>query len=90
MATRSKQFTLNWRDLLKGFLIAAGTGGLVTLYEASQHGWDMFSDDTVRKATVSAIGAGIAYLIKNFGTNSDGGVIKPKQKLNNEDEPLGI
>ncbi len=90
MATRSKQFTLNWRDLLKGFLVAAGMGGLTTLYEVIENGADFFSEATVNSALKAAILAGIVYLIKNFVTNSDGGVVKPKQKPNTEDEPLGI
>lgn len=55
----SKQFTLNWRDLLKGLIMAIGTPVLYLIQEMIP-GWNL---DPIAQAALSAL---ITYLLKNF------------------------
>lgn len=68
----SKQYSLNLRDYVKGFLIAAitaivtGCGQMIEIYLTSP----TFSIDKVSVVLVikTGLGGGVAYLIKNFLT----------------------
>lgn len=63
----SKQFTVNWRDIAKGFLMAAIGAALSPILESLQAG--IFKIDWLHVAA-GAITAGLAYLMKNFFTPS--------------------
>lgn len=60
----SEQFSLNWRDLGRGALIAVISAVLTSVYEAIETG----GLETIQWKTVLtvAVGALVAYLIKNF------------------------
>lgn len=60
---------LSWKDVKKGLIIAALTGGLTAIAPA-------FTAGVITIATLQAFGIGagtglIAYLLKNLGTNSE-------------------
>lgn len=64
----SKQYTLNWRDLAKGFLMSVITAALTVMAESLQAGTLKFDWQDI--GAVSAL-AGIAYLLKNFFTKPE-------------------
>jgi hypothetical protein len=73
---RSVFFRLNNFDLLKGLLIAFLTAlfaGLIQLFEAGPF---TFTWVTFQPIVYSAVSAALAYLIKNFFTNSTGVMLK--------------
>ncbi len=65
----SKFFSLNWRDVAKGFLMAVLTPVVVIIQQSLEAG--IFILDW-KSIGLSAIGGGVAYLAKNFFT-------KPKE-----------
>ena len=66
----SKLFTLNWRDLANGLVIAVG-GVILGMIESGT--FDIFSADwtTIGKL---ALNAAVIYLAKKFFTTSNGTV----------------
>jgi hypothetical protein len=61
----SPLFTINWRDIAKGLLIAILTPTLVLIQQSLSAGtltlnWEQLG--------MAAVGGGVAYLIKNFLT----------------------
>lgn len=59
----SKKFSLNWRDVTKGLLVAAGTSVAVFIQECldkEEWVWDW------KSVLMAAVGGGLTYLIKNF------------------------
>ena len=65
--TTSKQWMLNYRDFLKGLLVAVIGAVLTTVQTSLDAGSLTFNWKTI--ATVG-ITAGVAYLVKNFATPS--------------------
>ena len=65
--TTSKQYTVNWRDILKGLLIAIVTPALATIEQSLEAGTLTFNWKLIG---ISSLSAGIAYLSKNFFTKS--------------------
>lgn len=77
---RSVYRTLNLLDLGKGLLIAFLTAlftGLVQLFEAGPF---VFDWPTFQPIVYAAVSAALAYLIKNFFTNSTGDLLKRELK----------
>lgn len=77
---RSIYKALNAFDLGKGLLIAFLTAlftGLIQLFEAGPFAFDWL---TFQPIVYSAISAALAYLIKNFFTNSTGDLFKRELK----------
>lgn len=71
----NKQYTLNWRDMLRGLLIAVVTASLTGVYEAiTQCG---ISCIDWKQTGGIALAAGLAYLIKNFFTPTEIVVVNP-------------
>jgi len=64
--------SLNWLDALKGFILAVITALVIGVYQALQAGTIAFTWVFWQPVVLSAVGAGIAYLVKNFLTNSTG------------------
>jgi len=63
----SKQFTVNWRDILKGLLMAVIGAALSPVLESLEVGnWVI----DWKHVAAGAITAGVAYLMKNFFTPS--------------------
>ena len=60
--------TLNWKDLVKGLAVAVIMAILTIAYEevATEGAFNW------KKIGIAAFGAGLAYLIKNLGTNFEG------------------
>ncbi len=76
----SKFRTLNMVDLGKGLLIAFLTAlftGLIQLFEAGPF---TFTWLTFQPIVYSAVAAAMAYLIKNFFTNSTGELLKREKR----------
>jgi hypothetical protein len=59
----SKQFSLKWRDAVRGLIIAVLTPAIVILQQSLQAGVFVFDLKTIGMA---AVGGGLAYLAKNF------------------------
>lgn len=65
---------LNWKDLLKGLAVAVIMAVLTTVYDLLNTG----SALDYKKIGLVALGAGIAYLIKNFGSDQQGNILGVK------------
>jgi len=76
----SNLFSLNWKDLLKGFLVAVLAALLTGVYQALQAGTIAFTWVFWQPIVLSAVGGGIAYLLKNFIQNSSGEILKADVK----------
>lgn len=64
----SKQYTLDWRDAAKGFIVAAITAGVTVIAESLETGTLHFDWKNIG---IVSLTAGIAYLTKNFFTKSE-------------------
>jgi hypothetical protein len=76
--TMSNFGTINWADILKGFLLAAITAVITGIYQAIQTG-GLPSMADLQTIGIVALGAGLSYLIKNLLTNSDGTPLKKEE-----------
>ena len=77
---QSSFLRLGWRDAVKGFVVAAITvvlGGLYTSVEAG-------SLPSAAQLQTLGLAAGIAYLLKNFLTNSEDKILtkEPEKSVN--------
>jgi hypothetical protein len=77
---KSKLFTLNSTDLLRGLLIAFLTALLTGLLELFQAGPFLFNWPAFQPIVYSAIAAAMAYLIKNLLTNGENKFLMPEKK----------
>jgi len=75
----AKFLSLNVMDLLKGVIVAAGTGAGMILYPVLQSG-KVPSKGDLMIAGGSALAAGISYLLKNMFTNSKDEFAKAEPK----------
>jgi len=73
---KSKFFLLNWRDFLKGFIVAVITVLLTGLYQAIEAGQFPTSWTQWKAILIASLGAGIAYIIKNLLSNSQDKFLK--------------
>lgn len=64
----SSLYGLNWQDALKGFIVAVITAGLATVEQSISAGI-MPNLIQLKTAGLVGLGAGLAYLIKNFFTS---------------------
>lgn len=76
METKSGFLQLNWKDLVKGFLLAILTAFIAGLYQALQNGGISFTWAFFQPMVYTAIAAGLAYLIKNWLTNDSDQFLK--------------
>lgn len=74
---RSSLFSLNWRDFLKGLLLAVLSAVVTFLYQVIQTGIT-FDAEFFKAVGVVAITTLLAYLSKNLFENSDGDLAKPE------------
>ena len=72
----SNFLTLNWKDILKGFVVAVVAAFLTAVYNAIQNGGLEFTWTFWQPVLITSIGAGIAYLIKNVFTNNEDQILK--------------
>lgn len=75
MKSQSSFLSLNWRDALKGLIVAALTAFVSTLSLTIEDGQLPTKKDLVN-CLLAAIAAGVAYLMKNLFTNSEGKMVK--------------
>lgn len=61
----SKFLALNWRDIVKGLLMAILTPCVLIIQQSAESGTMTFNWHQI---TMAAIAGGIAYLVKNFFT----------------------
>lgn len=66
----SSFLSVNWRDALRGFLIAALTTILATVGQAVEAG-SLPTIAQLKVAALAGLTAGISYLIKNFFSSSE-------------------
>lgn len=64
----SKLYSLNWRDIAKGFLTAAISAGITVIYESLRAETIVFDWKDIGLVSLTA---GFAYLIKNFFTKPE-------------------
>lgn len=72
--------SLGTQDLIKGIVMAAIAAILTGLYTSIESGHLPSTMAELKPIAISAIGAAITYLMKNFFSNSDGKFLKPEQK----------
>ena len=63
-----KRGGLNWKDVLKGLAVSAGTAALAGVYTTIQNSGNFPNAGDLKQAGVISALAGIAYLIKNLAT----------------------
>ncbi len=68
--TTSKQFTINWRDILKGLITAFLTAFVTSVYQWISNG-SFPTGDQFKTAGLIGLSAAMAYLIKNFFTPAE-------------------
>ena len=73
---RSKLFNLNWRDFLKGVLLAILSSVITFVYEVIQAG-TAFDAEFFKAMGGVAVTTLLAYLSKNLFENSNGDLAKP-------------
>jgi len=64
----SNFFSLNWRDIAKGLLMAVLTPAVVVVQQSLEAG--VFVSDW-KSIGLASIAGGVAYLVKNFFTKPD-------------------
>lgn len=74
----NKQYSLNYRDLLRGLLIAVLTAVLTSIYELIQQGG--LQSIEWKEVLAIAVTAGLSYLIKNYFTPTEIVVVNPPQQ----------
>ena len=75
----SNFFSLNWLDLAKGLLVAVIGAILTGVYQAIQAGSLVWTWLFWQPIILTGVGAGLAYLIKNFFSNSSGEPLKTEK-----------
>lgn len=78
--THSKKYTLRLIDWTKGFVVACITGGITAITDTLTAG-ALPGISNIKAYFIAAFIAGIAYITKNFLTNSEG---KLKSEPENE------
>jgi hypothetical protein len=68
---RSTFLNLNARDFFKGLVMVLVTALVTGLYELLQNG-SPFDWPNLKVVLIASVGAGVAYILKNFFTNSQG------------------
>lgn len=72
----SNFFSLNWRDIAKGILMAVLTPAVVIVQQSLEAG--VFTTDW-KSLGLASLAGGVAYLVKNFFTKPDvQGIALPK------------
>ncbi len=72
---KSKFFTLDWKDLSRGLLIAFLTAGLTGVINILDNG-AVFTWVTLKPVVIAGISAALSYLLKCLATNSQDQMFK--------------
>lgn len=73
---KSNFLKIGINDLLKGFLVAVITVVLTGIYQGLEAETFAFNWSFFKPILLSGLGAGIAYILKNWVTNSQGQILK--------------
>jgi hypothetical protein len=72
---KSKLFSVNWKDGVRGLFLSVMTSAGIALQQVLNSG--LIPDKaSLRGAGIAGIAAGLAYIIKNFLTNSNDEMLK--------------
>lgn len=83
VSSTSKQYSINWQDIIKGLLMAVLTPVIVIIQNSISLGAITFDWKNI---SMAAIGGGLAYLIKNFMTPAQTVIAgTPNLKVVNQD-----
>ena len=76
MKNEAGLFSLGWKDVVKGFIMAIISALLTGVYTSINAG--TFPPDVAgwKSMGIVALGAGVAYILKNWLSNSDGQFMK--------------
>ena len=74
---KSNFLSLGMKDLIRSVIVASGTAALTVLIPVLQGG-GVPTPENYRVAGLSAIAAGLSYLLKNLFTNSKDQLAKPE------------
>lgn len=75
----SKFLKLSAKDFIKGLIVAMITTLITGIYQVIQSGGS-FDWVTLKPVVIAAIGAGLAYIVKNLFSNSQGQFLKLEKK----------
>lgn len=75
---KSKLFKLHIKDGIKGLLLAVITAILTGMYQIVQTG-AMITSESFKPVLIASFGAAIAYVLKNWLTNSNDEFLKKEQ-----------
>ena len=70
----SSIFKLDWRDLLKGLVVAVLSAVMSAVLSIIQNGGSFTGDSLPMIATV-ALSSGLGYILKNLATDEDGKLV---------------
>lgn len=76
---KSELFKLDWGDLLKGFIVAFLTAFITAVYQAIEAGTFELTWLFFKPITLVGLGGGLAYILKNWLTNSNDKFIKKEE-----------
>ena len=75
---KSKLFSVNWKDGIRGLFLSIMTSAGIALQHVLDSG--LVPDKaSLKTAGIAGVAAGLAYVIKNFLTNSNDEMLKPEQ-----------
>jgi len=77
---KAKLFSLNWRDALHSVVVAFGSAFIVSLTELLSNGHIPASWVEIKPILVTSASATVAYIGKNFFTNSAGNLGQSEAK----------
>lgn len=78
---KSNFLNLNLPDYVKGFILAIITALITGVYNALNNGGIEFTWIFFKPIVFTAVGAGLAYLIKNVFTNSNDQFLKKEPNV---------
>jgi len=73
---KSNFLNLNWKDLAKGFIVAVIGALLTTVVALLEAGTIQWTWAFWQPVVYTSVGAGVAYLLKNWLTNSKDEFVK--------------
>ena len=78
---KSAFLKLNLKDLIKGFITAIFMALITAAYQALEAGTISFTWEFWQPIVYSSVGAGLAYIIKNWLTNSGDEILTSEPKV---------
>jgi hypothetical protein len=72
----SKPWSLNGNDFLKGLVVTVLTAIITGVYQLIQNNQNFMTWISFKPILIASLGAGLAYMLKNFSQNSQGEMFK--------------